>query len=181
MDDVVLIDTRDGVFTGRLPHISLNQMQGSSNKRARKDLITGSWVAINDLVEGRNTLTATASGSGFDDGDDQFLYGTYNYNFRVDKKGRSKATLFDDFDSDGIMDRGETKIGSWKADINAFNDLVQFDASSGYYQAKGDIQLNTANGRLSIFDEAGGDLLGTGKLTQAGLNIYLVPSADVFA
>ena len=154
-------------------------MARSQSKGSNRDLITGSWVTSNDHVEGRNTLSATASGSGFDNGDDQFLFGTYNYNFRVDKKGRSKATLFDDFDRDGIMDRGETKIGSWKGDINKLNALLQFDASSGYYQAKGDIQLNTNNGRLTIFDEVGGDLLGTGKLTQAGLNVYLIPVSDL--
>jgi hypothetical protein len=53
MGDVVLINTGDGVFTGRLPHILLSQMKGSSNKRAHKNLITGSLVAINDLVEQR--------------------------------------------------------------------------------------------------------------------------------
>ena len=180
MGDVVLINTGDGEFTGRELHISLNQMKGSSNKRANKDLITGSWVTQNDL-QGRNTLGAIASGSGFESGEEQFLFGTYSYKTRVDKKGRSKATLFDDTDRDGIIDRGETKIGSFKADINAVNNLVEFDAAAGYYTANGYIQLNTNNGRLSIFDEAGGDLLGIGKLTQAGLNIYLVPSADVFA
>ena len=180
MGDVARSNTGNGVFTGRKPHISLNQMKGSSNKRVNKDLITGSWVTQNDL-QGRNTLGAIASGSGFESGEEQFLFGTYSFKTRVDKKGRSKATLFDDTDRDGIIDRGETKIGSFKADINAVNNLVEFDAAAGYYIANGYIQLNTNNGRLSIFDAAGGDLLGIGKLTQAGLNIYLVPSVDVFA
>ena len=155
-------------------------MKRSRNKRANKDLITGSWVTQNDL-QGRNTLGAVASGSGFEGGEDQFLFGTYSYKSRLDKKGRGTAVLFDDTDRDGIIDRGETKIGSFKADINEVNSLLEFDAAAGYYTANGYIQLNTNNGRLSIFDEAGGDLLGIGKLTQAGLNIYLVPSADVFA
>ena len=153
-------------------------MKRSRNKRANKDLITGSWVTNNDL-QGRNTLGAIASGRGFENGEEQFLFGTYSYSNRVDKKGRSKATLFDDTDRDGIIDRGETKIGSFKADINAVNSLVEFDAAAGYYTANGYIQLNTNNGKLSIFDEAGGDLLGTGKLTQAGMNNYVVPVSDL--
>ena len=106
-------------------------MKRSRNKRANKDLITGSWVTNNDL-QGRNTLGAIASGRGFENGEEQFLFGTYSYSNRVDKKGRSKATLFDDTDRDGIIDRGETKIGSFKADINAVNSLLEFDAAAGY-------------------------------------------------
>ena len=153
-------------------------MKGSRNKRANKDLITGSWVTQNDL-QGRNTLGAIASGSGFGSGEEQFLFGTYSYKPRVDKKGRSKATLFDDTDRDGIINRGEAKIGSFKADINAVNSLLEFDAAAGYYTANGYIQLNTNNGRLSIFDEEGGDLLGAGKLTKTGLNVYLIPVSDL--
>ena len=153
-------------------------MARSGNKRSKRDLITGSWVTQNDL-QGRNTLGAVASGSGFEGGEDQFLFGTYSYKSRLDKKGRGTAVLFDDTDRDGIIDRGETKIGSFKADINAVNSLLEFDAAAGYYTANGYIQLDTNNGKLSIFDEAGGDLLGTGKLTQAGLNNYIVPVSDL--
>ena len=153
-------------------------MKGSRNKRANKDLITGSWVSQSDLL-GRSTLGALASGSGFENGEDQFFFGTYSYNTRVDKKGRSKAILFDDTDRDGIIDRGETKLGSFKANINGLNALVEFDDTASLYTANGYIQLNTNNGKLNIFDEAGGDLLGIGKLTQAGLNNYIVPFADL--
>lgn len=150
----------------------------SNRKGSKRDLITGSWVTQNDL-QGRNTLGAVASGSGFEGGEDQFLFGTYSYKSRLDKKGRGTAVLFDDTDRDGIIDRGETKIGSFKADINEVNSLLEFDAAVGYYTANGYIQLDTNNGKLSIFDESGGDLLGTGKLTQAGLNNYIVPVSDL--
>ena len=73
----------------------------SNRKGSKRDLITGSWVTQNDL-QGRNTLGAIASGSGFEGGEDQFLFGTYSYKSRLDKKGRGTAVLFDDTDRDEL-------------------------------------------------------------------------------
>ena len=124
-------------------------------------------------------LGAIASGSGFEGGEDQFLFASYSYKSKLDKKGRATAILFDDTDRDGILDRGETKIGRIKTDINAVNSLLEFDPAGGYFTANGYIQLDTSNGKLSIFDEPGGDLLGTGKINQAGMNNYIVPVSDL--
>ena len=157
-------------------------MKGSRKRNSGKDLITGSWVAQTD-TEGRSLLSAVAKADSFRGGEFQAISGAYSYKtdrdgwVKLNKRGFGKATLFDDTDRDGIRDKGERKLGFFKADVEALNALAVAD--SGFLSSSGYVELSPKNGKFGIYSLKGGDLLGTGKINGSVLDEYLIPISEL--
>ena len=161
---------------------SQQSLERLSQTELGKDPITGTWVAQTD-PQGRSLFAAVARADSFRDGEDQAISAAYAYKTdrdgwtKLNKRGLGKATLFDDTDGDGVIDKGERRLGSFKADVEAINATVI--AAQGYFTASGYVELDPQNGKLSIFSLKGGDLLGSGKINPSALDDYLEPVAGL--